>query len=210
MSRVLYLASNNRHKQEEFATILSGPFAGRFEVRVARDLDEEIDWNETGSTFEENARIKAEAVRRLTKDPVIADDSGLVVAALGGEPGVHSSRYAGRDGDSVANNAKLVHELTKLAGGDLTKKFPAKFVCVLHYIDEAGNAHVFRGECPGAITLEARGKQGFGYDPLFLVAKPDGSLGDRTMAELAPSEKNAVSHRGRAVAKWLEYLKRDL
>lgn len=189
-TRILYLASNNRHKAEELMAMAGG----RFDVRLAKELDPNVAWDETGTTFVANARIKAETVRRLTKAAVLADDSGLEVDALDGAPGVYSSRYAGKDGDDAANNAKLLRELA----GVPDEKRGARFVCTLYFIDEDGNAQTFRGECPGVILHAARGGKGFGYDPLFKVAG-DG----RAMAEMSENEKNAVSHRSRAVQAFL-------
>lgn len=190
---ILYLASNNAHKAEELGAMLKG----RFDVRLAKELKPGINWVEDGDTFEANARIKAETVRKYTKEPVLADDSGLMVDALRGAPGVLSARFAGKDGDDEANNAKLLEEIDPLPDRLLT----ARFVCVLHYIDEHGKSHDFRGECRGRIVKTARGAHGFGYDPLFLV---DGT--DQTMAELPAEQKNAVSHRRRALDKWLAFL----
>jgi non-canonical purine NTP pyrophosphatase (RdgB/HAM1 family) len=190
---ILYLASNNAHKAEELGAMLKG----RFDVRLAKELKPGIGWEETGETFEANARIKAEAVRQYTRERVLADDSGLMVDALRGAPGVLSARFAGKDGDDAANNAKLLQEIDPLPDRLLT----ARFVCVLHYVDQEGNGHTFRGECPGRIVKTPRGAQGFGYDPLFLV---DGT--DQTMAELPADQKNAVSHRRRALDQWLEFL----
>lgn len=192
---ILYLASNNAHKAEELGAMLGG----RFEVRLARELKPGIAWTEDGDTFEANARVKADTVRQYTKERVLADDSGLMVDALGGAPGVISSRYAGKDGDDRANNAKLLREVQAIPDARLA----ARFVCVLHYVDEHGKHHSFRGECPGRIVKDARGGHGFGYDPLFLV---DGT--SQTMAELPVEKKNAVSHRRRALDLWLGFLAR--
>ncbi len=191
---ILYLASNNAHKAEELRAMLEG----RFTVRLAKDLRPGIGWDETGSTFEANARIKAETVRQFTGERVLADDSGLMVDALRGAPGVLSARFAGKDGDDQANNAKLLAEVELIPERALS----ARFVCVLHYIDEHGKGHDFRGECPGRVVKKARGAHGFGYDPLFVV---DGT--DQTMAELPAEQKNAVSHRRRALDLWFAYLK---
>ncbi len=191
---ILYLASNNAHKAEELGAMLKG----RFDVRLAKDLKPGINWDETGSTFEANARIKAETVRQFTRERVLADDSGLMVDALRGAPGVLSARFAGKDGDDEANNAKLLEEVELIPERALT----ARFVCVLHYIDEHGKGHDFRGECPGRIVKKPRGAHGFGYDPLFVV---DGT--DQTMAELPAEKKNAVSHRRHAVSRWIAHLK---
>lgn len=191
---ILYLASNNAHKAEELAAMLQG----RFDVRLAKELKPGINWDESAPTFEGNARIKAETVRQYTTERVLADDSGLCVDALRGAPGVLSARFAGKDGDDQANNAKLLSEVD----GIPEKMLSARFVCVLHFIDEHGKGYDFRGECPGRIVKQARGAHGFGYDPLFLV---DGT--DQTMAELPAEKKNAVSHRRRALDQWLAFLK---
>jgi XTP/dITP diphosphohydrolase len=192
--RLLYVASNNRHKLAELQAMVGEAF----EVHAARELDPAVAWDETGDTFEANAKIKADAVRRLTKAAVLADDSGLCVDALGGAPGVQSSRYAGRDGDDAANNAKLLQALA----GVPEERRGAHFVCVLWFVDETGTARAFRGECRGRILAEKRGAHGFGYDPLFLV---DGASG-LSMAEMSEAAKNAVSHRRRAVDAWLTSL----
>ncbi len=192
--RTLYLASNNRHKLDELAAML-GP---RFRVLLARDLDPATSWDESGATFEANARIKAMVVRRQLEArglsaAVLADDSGLEVLALGGAPGVISSRYAGKDGDDVANNRKLLKDLE----GVPAARRAARFVCVLCFVDEEGVESYFRGTCEGRIvenTDAARGEHGFGYDPLFLVGE-----GGRTLAEMTADEKNGVSHRRHAV-----------
>ena len=177
----LVVATHNRNKIREIGEILPG-----WEI-VAEDSGAE----ETADTFVGNARIKALSIApRHPGAWVMADDSGLEVAALGGEPGVRSARYAGADGDAVANNALLLKNL------DGVTDRRAQFTCALVLIDPAGNEHVVTGHCPGRIRLETSGKGGFGYDPLF---EPDGY--DRTFAELAPEEKNAISHRGRALAQ---------
>ena len=139
------------------------------------------------------ARAAAEAVRAagLTA-AVLADDSGLAVDALDGAPGVYSSRYAGADGDDGANNAKLLAELAAVPDGERT----ARFVCTLVFMDEDGTETVARGTIEGAIGREARGGEGFGYDPLFL---PEAFGGAHTLAEVSQAEKNAISHRGGAL-----------
>ena len=192
----LYLASNNRHKAAELQQLL-GALKPAWTVALARDLDPAIAWDESGDTFLANARIKAEAVRALTKECVLADDSGLVVDALGGLPGVHSSRYAGRDGDDLANNAKLQAATSHLEGSQLT----ARFMCTLYFIDAAGEGHAFTGSCEGHLTHRPSGKQGFGYDPLFV---PSG--GSKTMADMDSAEKNAIIHRSKAFAAFAHWL----
>lgn len=183
----LILATHNAHKIREISEILP-----EWEI-AAEDSGAE----ETEETFEGNALIKARALRRLHPDAwIMADDSGLEVAALGGAPGVRSARYAGRDGDTPANNSLL---LKNLAG--VTDR-RAQFVCAIAIIDPAGREHTVLGTCPGAILEAPSGKGGFGYDPLFV---PDGF--SKSFADLAPAEKNAISHRGLALKKAAEILK---
>lgn len=195
-SRALVLASHNTHKLQEIQAMMS-PLTPPWSVRLARDLSRDLDWDESGSTFFDNALIKAKAVRNLTKDCVLADDSGLEVDWLKGAPGVFSSRYAGKDGDDHANNAKLLEALKGVPMAQRT----ARFVCTLVFIDESGQIRSFVGKCEGQIALEARGRQGFGYDPLFLVKGRA-----ETMAELSAEEKNRLSHRSEAMALWKNWL----
>lgn len=156
-----------------------------------------IEVEETGSTFEENAAQKAEAICRATGLPALADDSGLAVDALGGAPGVHSARYAGQDGDSRANNAKLLQALQGIPDQERT----ARFVTVMTLMTPEGRRLVTRGECPGSILMEARGEGGFGYDPLFV---PQGR--QLTFAQMSAAEKNSISHRSLALAQLKEAL----
>lgn len=196
----LLFATTNPHKARELSQML-GPLG--IEVcglaEVAPGLPEPV---EDADTFEGNARIKAVAYARALKMSVLADDSGLEVDALGGAPGVHSARYAGvgqtREERDRANNQKLIAALRRLGSVDRS----ARFVCALSLVDAEGRIlFEARGTFPGVITDEARGENGFGYDPhLFL---PD--VG-KTSAELLPDEKNARSHRGaatRALHAWL-------
>ncbi len=192
----LYLASHNRHKVEELGAMLGG----RFRVLGAASLGPGVTWVESGDTFLANARIKADAVRRHTDEAVLADDSGLEVEALGGAPGVHSARYAGKDGDDQANNAKLLAAIRDLPDTALA----ARFVCTLYFLDEDGAGHAFTGACRGRLIRHPRGAHGFGYDPLFVV---DGF--GRTLAELAADEKNRVSHRRAAVDAFCAWLDRN-
>lgn len=178
----LILASNNENKLREMREILS-PLG--FEVISQSEAGINIEVDETGSTFEENASLKAAAIYERTHTAVIADDSGLSVDILDGEPGVYSARYA----EPGQRCAKL---LSKLSGVPDEKR-TARFVCVICYIAENGEKKLFRGECEGKIGYEKRGTNGFGYDPVFMY-------GDRSFAELSPEEKNAVSHRSRALS----------
>lgn len=185
----LYLATHNAHKVAEFSQILSG-----FEI-VA---DDPSGVEENAPDFAGNALLKARAIAaRHPGEWCVADDSGLEVAALGGAPGVRSARYAGRDGDTPANNALL---LENLAGVEDRR---ANFTCAIALIDPQGREAVVEGKCFGTIAkAPSAGANGFGYDPLFL---PDGA-GGKSFAELAPEAKNAISHRGRALAKAKEVI----
>lgn len=187
----LVLASNNAHKLDEVREIL-GPLG--VEVRPLREFPEIPDPPETGDTFEANALQKARFVFERTGLPCVADDSGLEVDALGGRPGVYSKRYS-PEATAPANNALLLSEL------DGVEDRAARFVCAMALVTAAGE-RVLRGACEGRIGHAPRGARGFGYDPLFW---PDDAPG-RCMAELAPAEKNAISHRGRAFARLPELL----
>ncbi len=176
----LYVATHNKHKIREIGEIMSD-----YEIVPDNPTDAE----ETADSFEGNALIKVRAIAARHKGAwCLADDSGLCVEALGGAPGVHSARYAGEPCDTAANNALLMKNLE----GVTNRR--AAFVSAVALIDPMGNEHVVVGKCPGTIALEASGKGGFGYDPLFI---PEGY--DKTYADLTEDEKNAISHRGRAL-----------
>ena len=189
-ARTIVVATGNMHKLTEIEDILSRVLPDVRFVALGQ-LGEFDDPEETGTTFLENALIKAEAAVEQTGFPAIADDSGLVVDALDGEPGVYSARYAGVHGDDAANNAKLLENLADVADGGRT----ARFVSVVALIDTDGLVTYGEGTCEGVVGREGRGTNGFGYDPLFL---PDDTPG-KTMAELTPAEKNAISHRFHAL-----------
>ncbi|MBF0440292.1 MAG: RdgB/HAM1 family non-canonical purine NTP pyrophosphatase [Oligoflexales bacterium] len=190
--RILYLASNNRHKLTELKSIIS---SGHWDIRLCSELSERISWEETGATFEENARIKALAVKKYTNHAVLADDSGLCVHYLGQAPGVHSSRYSGEGATDEINRKKLLEALKDIP----LENRSAEFICCLVFIDENGKESVFKGTCKGKIIDREKGSNGFGYDPLFLI---EGSR--KTMAELSSDEKNSLSHRRRALDSWME------
>lgn len=194
------LASGNTHKFEEFVQMV---IQHRLEVNFhsADYIGGMPEVAETGSTFEENARIKAEALVRKAPPGcwILADDSGLMVDALDGAPGVHSARYAGPAGNAAANNIKL---LTALKGFPDDKR-TARFRCVLCFLNTEGECHLFRGDCEGHILAIPSGKEGFGYDPLFV---PQGY--QKSFADLGSAIKNTLSHRGRAVAAWAAFLKK--
>ena len=192
------LASKNQHKLTELSAILSQL---GFEIALESEYGLDIDVEETGTTFEENSFLKADAVMKASGLPVLADDSGLMVDALDGAPGVFSSRYAGEHGDDAANNAKLLRELGETPDEERT----ARFVCTLVFLDENGDETDAHGTVEGRIGHEERGEHGFGYDPLFLAEVFDFK---RTLAEALPEEKNAISHRGNALVELREKLSR--
>jgi XTP/dITP diphosphohydrolase len=186
------LATRNAHKVRELAALLA---PHQLEILPA---DVELP-PETGSTFSENALIKAEAAAQATGRAAIADDSGIVVEALGGAPGIHSARYAGTGATDDQNLVKLLEELR----GQADRR--AAYVCVLALVDPGRPAELFEGRCKGVVVEEPRGTGGFGYDPAFLPdERPPGD--ERTMAELPPSEKDEISHRGRAARALLDRL----
>lgn len=187
------LASNNKHKLDEIKKILA-PMG--YEVIPQSEAGCDIDVEETGTTFEENASLKAQAVYDMTKTAVISDDSGLEVDFLNGAPGVFSHRYAGENATDEDRYMKLISELS----GVPHEKRTARFVCVICFIDENGIKTVIRGTCEGFIGTEPRGENGFGYDPVFMYK-------DRSFAELSDSEKNSVSHRADALRKFSEIFK---
>lgn len=189
MAKTVVIATNNAHKVEEIETALD--FEG-WEFKSLKDAGLVSDPDETGSTFLENARIKARAAHDIAGTAVLADDSGLIVDALDGAPGVFSSRYSGIDGDDRANNVKLLQEL----GAVPYEQRTARFATVLVFIDENGSETVAEGFVEGHIGFADRGEHGFGYDPLFF---PDIYNGDVTMAELTQGQKNTISHRGNAL-----------
>ena len=188
--KTVVLATNNAHKVAEIATALDFP---GWEFRTLRELGIESDPAEDADTFEGNARIKARAAHEASGGlAALADDSGLVVDALDGAPGVHSARYAGEPCDDAANNAKLLAALADVPDAERT----ARFASTLVFVDEDGSEIVAEGAVEGRIGHEGRGSEVFGYDPLFL---PDVFGGARTLAEVGRDEKNAVSHRGNAL-----------
>ncbi len=189
----MILASRNRHKARELAEILPG-----VELHLLPDGVELPP--EDGDTFAANALIKARAARDATGETAIADDSGLEVDGLGGEPGVRSARYAGQSATDQENLDKVLRELASSGGSP-----GARYICVIALAGQDGRESVFEGRCEGRLTHEPRGVGGFGYDPAFVPA--DTGPGDgRTMAELSPDEKNAISHRGRAARSLATFL----
>ena len=193
---IFALATANPGKVKEMHDILSGL---DFSILTRDDLGIKIDVEETGTTFLENAVIKAEAICDAAGMPAIADDSGLIVDALNGEPGVYSSSFGGEE---LSAEERCNYLLSKMKSFKNMEQRRAKFVCTIVCAFPDGDLLSATGECHGTITNELKGSSGFGYDPVFL---PDGM--DKTMAELTTDEKNAISHRGKALRKFSELLK---
>ena len=189
----LVLATQNPKKLKEMNEILSHLGV---EVVNEAELGVRIEVEETGETFTDNARLKATAVMQATGLPAVADDSGLMVDALNGEPGVYSARYGGPD--CISDSDRINYLLKKLENVPEGKR-TAKFVSVITLVTPDGREIVARGECPGHILFERHGNGGFGYDPVFF-AEDAGC----TFAELAPEQKNQVSHRARALRAFVE------
>jgi XTP/dITP diphosphohydrolase len=183
------LATRNEHKLREFRVL--------FEPHELVPLPDDVTLPpETGETFEENARVKAQAACDATGMAAIADDSGIEAAALGGRPGVRSARYAGEGASDEDNLAKLLAEVPE--NGDRR----VAYVCALAYVEPGAEPSVFTERCEGELAHVPRGDGGFGYDPAFVpVDRDDG----RTMAELAVADKDAISHRGRAARAFLSW-----
>ncbi len=193
----ILIATHNQDKRAELHHMLIEEFGGTVEVLTLDDIHSTIgEIPETGSTLEENALIKARTVFEQTRLPTVADDTGLEVRALGGAPGVYSARYSGEGATYASNVRKLLRELENNDDREAT------FATVIAYIDEASKEHLFRGEVKGKIARAARGSNGFGYDPIF-IPEP----AEKTFAEMTESEKNAISHRGRALRTFTEFLK---
>lgn len=192
----LVLASNNPHKLEELRAILSSL---GMDVVSQKDLGINIEPEETGRTFEENSYIKARTIMDACGIATIADDSGLMVEALNGEPGVYSARYGGEQCRSDLD--RLQYLLSRMEGIDNRK---AKFVSVITMLTPEGKKIVARGECPGEILRAPQGSQGFGYDPVFYV--PEEKC---TFAQLPSSKKNKISHRARALAVFAQKVREE-
>ncbi|MGM9794798.1 MAG: RdgB/HAM1 family non-canonical purine NTP pyrophosphatase [Candidatus Aphodosoma sp.] len=192
MEKTIVFATHNAHKASEIRSILEGKYI----VKTLTDINLFDEIPENGSTFEENSFIKADYVRcRVPENTMcIADDSGLMVDALGGMPGVYSARYAGEPSDDKRNVAKLLDNLLGVANRK------AKFVTVITAVVN-NEVYRFRGEIEGKIIEECRGTNGFGYDPVFV---PDGY--DATFAQLPAEVKNSISHRARATGKFIQFI----
>lgn len=189
----IVIASNNKGKINDFRVIFPD-----YNVIGISELIEGFDVEETGDTFEENAKLKSEAAAQALNKRVIADDSGLEVFALNGEPGIYSARYAGETKDDNANIEKLLTQL-----GDETDR-SAQFVCVISMSAPDEDTVQFKGTVQGEITLNKIGEHGFGYDPIFFIEDKN-----KTMAQLTAEEKGQISHRGKAIEQLQQYLEGD-
>ena len=192
----ILLATRNKAKVREYSKLLRGI---PYEIVSLEDVGISQDVEESGKTFDENATIKAKTYAKLSGLVAIADDSGLEVDALDGEPGVRSARYAGER----ATDKERIDYLLKKMQGIPSEQRTARFRCVIAVATPAGEVKWCEGKCEGIITFEPKGKNGFGYDPIFYL--PDRKL---TMAELSMEEKNKISHRGKAAAKARRLLNR--
>lgn len=192
-SGTIFLASGNPHKIEELGVLLNDL---GIDLKSTLDYPDAEEVNEDRPDLEGNALKKARYWYEKTGLPALADDTGLEVEALNGEPGVYSARYAGENASDEENVRKLLHEL------DDKSDRSARFRTVVAFISTTGKEHLFEGICTGEIISEKRGEKGFGYDPVFV---PDGY--EQTFAELSSEEKNRISHRGKAVESLIEFLK---
>ena len=193
------LASQNAHKLAEIRAIVE---KYGIELVLQSELDLHIDVDETGSSFEENSELKARSVMEATGLPALADDSGLCVDVLGGEPGVYSARYGAPD--CITDRDRLNYLLQNMRGVRSEER-TARFVCVITLVWPDGRKLVARGTCEGYITFEPRGEDGFGYDPVFYVP----SRGC-TFAQMGSAQKNQISHRANALRRLSELLEETI
>lgn len=196
MNKIL-IATKNNGKVAEFQELFK-----KYDMQTISllDLPNDIeDVEETGETFEENARLKAEQISSILNAPVLADDSGLIIDALDGRPGIFSARYAGLAKNDQDNNNKVLNELEHIPMENRT----ARFICVLAVARPGKETFFVTGKCEGFIALSESGSNGFGYDPIFI---PEGY--EETMAEISAEEKNEISHRGQAIKELDEWLKK--
>jgi len=191
--RVFVLSTRNQHKVREMAELLPGVELKPLPAEVTLPPED-------GDSFEANALIKARAAHAATGEAAIADDSGIEAADLGGAPGIYSARYAGEGASDEFNLEKLLREVSAVGG-----ERRAAYVCAIALIEAGGHEYVFEARCEGTLLREGRGSGGFGYDPAF-VPDETGHSDQRTMAELPPEEKNAISHRGKAARMLARHL----
>ncbi len=197
----ILVGTNNKHKLKEIKEIFDKELLINIDWLIPSQLsDEKLEVEECGSTFAENSKIKAVQFYDKFKIPTIADDSGLIVDQLGGQPGVHSSRFSGENSTDLSNRNLIKFRLATMGVNEST----ARFACVMTYYD-GQNLIQAEGFCEGKIINEERGSNGFGYDPLFI---PDEY--DKTFAELDPETKNSISHRSNAIKNLLKQLKKGI
>jgi XTP/dITP diphosphohydrolase len=193
----ILIATNNKGKLKDFAAVFN-PMG--FQIKSLQDYPNIEEVEETGTTFEENAILKAEYLSNIVNSPVIADDSGLIVDALEGRPGVYSARYAGLHKSDEDNLQKVLKELHNVHPGKRT----ASFYCALALAIPGKETITVHGTVNGYIATEKKGTNGFGYDPIFFLPELD-----KTMAELSTEEKSGMSHRGNAIKALLEVINKD-
>lgn len=198
MDNIIILATNNKSKVKEISEMMSG--SDITFVSLA-DAGINVEVEETGTTFEENALLKAREICKLSGKPTISDDSGLEIDALDGAPGVYSSRFMGEDTSYDIKNNALIEKLENVADPDRT----ARFRCCMALVLPDGREFVTEGAMEGIIAREPKGINGFGYDPILFIPEYN-----RTSAELSSEEKNNISHRGEALRKMIEVIKKEL
>ena len=191
----IMLATANAHKAEEFAAMLK-PLG--YTVKTLLDLEEAIEIEETGTSFEENALIKARVIHERLGIEVIADDSGLAVNALNGAPGIYSARFMGRDTSYEVKNQYIIDQCK-----DVNDR-GCQFVCAIAYVTADGREYVFTGVVEGLVADHIEGEGGFGYDPMFYYPPYK-----TTLANVSEEQKNKVSHRGRALAKLIAFMEKE-
>lgn len=192
MKNKIIFATGNMGKLAEIKEIMEG-----FDIISMKEAGAYVDVEENGTTFEENAMLKAEAIWKITGGIVLSDDSGLVVDAMGGEPGIYSARFMGRDTSYTEKNAEIIRRLEGLSQEERS----ARFVCAVAAVFPDGSKSVVSGTMEGYIGYEEKGPNGFGYDPIFIMPKYG-----ITNGELAPEVKNKESHRAKALSKMRELL----
>ena len=190
----LLIASNNAHKVEEFRRLLAGL---PIDLVTPRDIGLEMEVEETGETFEDNARLKAQAFAKASGLPALADDSGIEVDALDGRPGVRSARFGGPGLDDAGRTRLLLREMAEVPDG----RRSCRYRVVLVLADPEGGEEIVEGRCEGVVARAIVGSNGFGYDPIFYVPE----FG-KTIAELEPAQKDAISHRGKATREMARIL----
>ena len=198
MDNIIILATNNKSKVKEISEMMSG---SDITFVSLTDAGINVEVEETGTTFEENALLKAREICKLSGKPTISDDSGLEIDALDGAPGIYSSRFMGEDTSYDIKNNALIEKLENVADPDRT----ARFRCCMALVLPDGREFVTEGAMEGIIAREPKGINGFGYDPILFIPEYN-----RTSAELSSEEKNTISHRGEALRKMIEVIKKEL